>query len=165
MFVVKSTSSYTLALAALLATASLTSAGALAAPFDGLSGKWSGEGSIALSNGSTERIRCDATYAVGGGGTNLEQTLKCLSDNYNFDLHVSVEDKDGAIVGNFTEINNSVSGGISGQETKGLIRVELRAQSFTADASVATRGSSQTVKIRSPSGNLSQVNITLRRSR
>src|SRR4051794_19303495 len=126
MFVVKSTSSHTLALAVLLAAGSLTPTNAFAAPFDGLSGRWWGEGSIALSNGSTERIRCDATYAVGGGGTNLEQTLKCLSDNYNFDLHVSIEDKDGAIVGNFTETNNAVSGGISGQESRGMIRVEAR---------------------------------------
>jgi hypothetical protein len=137
---------------------------AASAPFDGLSGKWAGEGSIALTNGTTERLRCDATYAVGGGGATLDQSLKCASDNYKFDLRVSLEDKDGAIVGNFNELNNNVQGGISGQDSKGLIHVEARAQTFTADVSVATRGTSQSVKIRSPSGNLSQVNITLHKT-
>lgn len=135
-----------------------------AAAFEGLSGKWSGEGSIALTNGTTERLRCDATYTVGGGGDSLDQSLKCVSDNYNFDLRVSIEDKDGSIVGNFNETNNNVGGGISGHESRGLIQVEARAQSFSADVSVATHGTSQSVKIRSPSGNLSQVNITLHKS-
>jgi hypothetical protein len=138
---------------------------ASAAPFEGLSGKWAGEGSIALTNGTTERLRCDASYAVGGGGATLDQNLKCASDSYKFDLRVSLEDKGGAIVGNFNELNNNVQGGISGQESKGLIRVQANAQSFTADVSVATHGSTQSVKIRSASGNLSLVNITLRRAR
>ena len=42
-----------------------------ARPFTGLSGKWSGDGSIALSNGTTERLRCDATYVESGGGDDL----------------------------------------------------------------------------------------------
>lgn len=66
--------------------------------FAGLSGKWSGEGSIALTNGTTERLRCDATYAVSGGGDTLDQTLHCASDSYNFNLHDNFVDAAGQIL-------------------------------------------------------------------
>src|ERR1700744_1237291 len=53
-------------------------------PFARLAGSWSGSGTIAASNGSRERIRCVATYAVGGGGHALAQNLRCASDSYKF---------------------------------------------------------------------------------
>src|ERR1035441_2565748 len=74
-------------------------------PFAGLSGKWSGDGSIVLSNGTTERLRCDATYVESGGGDNLDQSLRCASDSYNFDLHISLADSAGAILGNWSELD------------------------------------------------------------
>jgi hypothetical protein len=153
----------------LLATGSLVSptggARAAAAPFEGLSGKWAGEGSIARSNGTTERLRCDATYAVSGGGVDLEQNLHCVSDSYNINLRVSLEDNDGAIVGNFIETNNNIQGGISGRESKGVIRLAVTGQTFSANVSVVTRGSTQSVKIRADSGDLSQVDISLHHTR
>ena len=134
-------------------------------PFAGLSGKWSGDGSIALTNGTTERMRCDATYVESGGGDNLDQSLRCASDSYNFDLHISLEDNAGAILGNWSELRRSIQGGISGHVSKGLIQVTTRGPSFTADVTVATRGTEQSVKIRAQSGDLSQVTITLHRAR
>ena len=88
-------------------------------PFAGLSGKWSGDGSIVLTNGTTERLRCDATYVVSGGGDNLDQTLRCASDSYNFDLHIGLVDTAGAILGNWSELSRNVQGGISGHELQG----------------------------------------------
>jgi hypothetical protein len=134
----------------------------MAQPFEGLSGKWAGDGSIALTNGTTERLRCDATYAVSGGNENLDQTLRCASDSYKFDLRIALSDNNGAILGNWTEISKNVSGGISGRVSRGLIQVTARGQTFTAAVTVATHGSEQTVKIRAQSGDLSQVTITLR---
>src|SRR4051812_27401464 len=42
-------------------------------PFAGMAGAWSGGGTITLDDGSNERIRCRATYAVGAGGNGLNQ--------------------------------------------------------------------------------------------
>jgi hypothetical protein len=134
-------------------------------PFAGLSGKWSGDGSIVLTDGTTERLRCDATYVESGGGDNLDQSLRCASDSYRFDLHISLVDSAGAILGNWSELSRSVQGGISGHDSKGLIQVTARGSSFTAAVTVATHGNEQSVKIRAQSGDLSQVTITLRRSR
>jgi hypothetical protein len=56
------------------------------APFAGLSGSWTGSGQVALSDGSNERLRCRAAYRVDPSGVRLQQTLKCASDSYTFDL-------------------------------------------------------------------------------
>jgi len=51
---------------------------------------WSGTGTVALSDGTTERIRCKADYKVNGTGLGLKQSLHCASDSYKFDLSSDV---------------------------------------------------------------------------
>jgi len=48
---------------------------AQAGPFAGFEGAWSGNGTVALSDGTTERIRCKADYKVNGSGLGLKQSL------------------------------------------------------------------------------------------
>ena len=55
-----------------------------------MAGNWSGAGTVTLDDGSTERIRCRASYAVGAGGNGLNQTLICASDSYKFNLSSNV---------------------------------------------------------------------------
>lgn len=132
--------------------------------FAGLSGKWAGDGSIALTSGATERLRCDAAYKVEGGGENLDLTLRCASDSYKFDLRINLVDHAGEVLGSWNEVTRSVQGGISGQDSKGQIRLTVRGQDFTAAVVVTTHESEQSVSIRAQSGELSQVAITLRRA-
>ena len=132
-----------------------------AAPFSGLAGTWSGDGSIALTKGTTERMRCDATYTVGGGGETVDLALRCASDSYHFDLRIGLADTAGAVLGAWREPTQNVEGGISGTASSDLIKVTARGQSFTAAVTVATRGKTQTVQIRAQSGDLSRVAITL----
>ena len=42
-------------------------------PFAGFNGSWSGNGTVALSDGKTERIRCKASYNVSSTGLGLKQ--------------------------------------------------------------------------------------------
>ena len=133
-------------------------------PFAGLSGKWSGDDSIVLSNGTTERLRCDATYVESGGGDNLDQTLRCGSDSYKFDLRISLVDTAGAILGNWNEVEKGVQGGISGHQLEGPHPGD--GERFESPPSTAaTHGTEQSVKIRAQSGDLSQVTITLHHAR
>ena len=135
------------------------------APFAGLSGRWTGDGSIVLTKGTTERLRCDATYKEGGGGESVDLKLRCASDSYRFDISLSLADTEGAVLGNWRESTENVDGGISGTASRTLIQVTARGQAFTAAVTVATHGAEQSVRIRSPSGQLSQVAITLHRAR
>jgi len=50
-------------------------------PFLGLSGHWSGAGTVTMTDGATERIRCKAAYAVNATGKAVQQTLRCASDS------------------------------------------------------------------------------------
>ena len=50
-------------------------------PFAGLDGAWSGNGTISLSDGSSERIRCRASYKVDGTGLGLSITHAMVSDH------------------------------------------------------------------------------------
>src|ERR1700687_4044456 len=65
---------------------SVTASNAQSGPFTGFSGAWSGNGTVALPDGTTERIRCKPDYLVDGSGLGLKQTLRCASDSYKFDL-------------------------------------------------------------------------------
>src|SRR6202790_1137900 len=71
-----------------------------AGPFAGFDGSWSGSGTVALSNGTTERIRCKADYKVNASGLALKQSLHCASDSYKFDLSSDVTSQGDRISGN-----------------------------------------------------------------
>jgi hypothetical protein len=106
---------------------------------------------VTLDDGSTERIRCRATYVVGAGGSGLNQSLTCASDSYKFDLRTNVIAEGGAIRGSWSETSRNVNGTIEGRGTSGSIQVQANAPGFNANISLTTRGNKQSVVIRSES--------------
>lgn len=135
-----------------------------AAPFAGLAGVWSGTGAISLADGHKERIKCRATYAVDDTGANLQQTLRCASDSYKFELGSNVRAIGNRIEGSWTETTRNVGGAIEGKAAGGSFNVVVSSPAFTANLSLATRGNSQTVKITSQGTEFTGVTITLARS-
>ena len=89
--------------------------------FEGFAGAWNGEGSIGLSSGVTERLRCRSTDAVGGAGDTLQMDLHCKSDTYDFDLQINVTSDGGHILGSWNEATRGVQGGIEGHGANGKI--------------------------------------------
>jgi hypothetical protein len=134
-------------------------------PFAGLSGSWSGSGTIALSDGRTERLRCQATYAVASAGMNLRQNLRCASDSYNFELRTDVDYQGGNIAGRWAETTRNVEGRISGSANAGRINAVAQGPGFAAGLAMSTRSGRQSVSIRSSGTELSQVSIDLTRKR
>ena len=120
-------------------------------PFGGLAGVWSGGGTITLDDGSTERIRCRATYAVGDGGAGLNQTLVCASDSYKFDLRSNVVASGGSLSGTWNEASRGVGGNITGRATSGNFQVVASGPGFNANITLTTRGNKQSVVIRAES--------------
>ncbi|MBU6457958.1 MAG: hypothetical protein KGQ48_10500 [Bradyrhizobium sp.] len=151
------------AVAMLAAFAFSTQSEAQSGPFNGLAGVWSGGGTVTLDDGSSERIRCRATYAVGESGHGLNQTLICASDSYKFDLRSNLIAEGGQISGNWSEMSRNISGTIQGRGGNGLIQVVASAPGFDASISVTTRGNRQSVAIRSE-GALRSATIALSRS-
>ena len=120
-------------------------------PFAGMAGVWSGGGTVTLDDGSTERIRCRATYAVGAGGSGLQQTLTCASDSYKFNLTSNVTAQGPAISGSWSETSRNINGNIEGRAGGGVIQVVASAPGFNANISLTTRGNKQSVVIRAES--------------
>jgi hypothetical protein len=132
-------------------------------PFAGLDGAWSGSGTVSLSDGSTERIRCRANYKVDGTGLGLKQNLHCASDSYKFDLSSDVTSRGERISGNWSETSRNVFGNLQGTAGGGKIDVLVEAPRFTASLMLRTSGNRQTVQI-SSKGDIRGVSITMVRS-
>ena len=149
----------TLFVASLSGSASYAQSG----PFAGMAGNWSGGGTVTLDDGSTERIRCRASYAVGGGGTGLNQSLTCASDSYKFNLASNVVSEGGSLSGTWSESSRGVVGTIQGRGSNGNFQAVASAPGFTANISLSTRGNRQSVVIRSESA-FRSASISLSRS-
>jgi len=135
-----------------VATVSGSASYAQSGPFAGMAGSWAGGGTIALEDGSTERIRCRATYAVGAGGAGLNLNLICASDSYKFDLRGNAVSERGAISGTWSETSRGINGSLDGRGASGNFQVVASSAGFTANISLATHGNRQSVTIRAQDG-------------
>ena len=135
------------------------------APFKRLAGQWSGSGTIDLTDGKREPIKCRASYAVLGDQRNLQLNIRCASDSYNFDLRASATYSAGSVSGTWSEATRLVAGTISGRADGDHINVVAKAASFSASLSLATHGARQSVVSRAHSADagIKGVSISLRR--
>jgi hypothetical protein len=133
------------------------------APFADLPGLWTGSGSIALSDGSLERLRCRATYRVDDSGMRLQQSLRCASDSYKFDLSSDVVSDGARLSGTWSESGRGISGTLQGHSNGGRISAVADAAGFSANLNLTTRGNRQSVSIVSQ-GAIRDVSITMIRS-
>src|SRR6188768_2279002 len=92
---------------------SVSAGHAQSGPFAGFDGAWSGTGTVSMSDGSSERIRCRATYKVDGGG----------SDSYKFDLSSNVTSQGNNVSGSWSEASRNVYGNLVGKAGGGQIDV------------------------------------------
>jgi hypothetical protein len=129
-------------------------------PFAGFDGSWGGNGTVTLSDGSVERIRCKADYKVNGNGLGLKQNLHCASDSYKFDLSSDVTSNGDRISGNWSERSRNIFGNLQGTAGGGQIEVFVEAAGFAANLTLKTTGTKQTVQI-SSKGEIRGVAITM----
>src|SRR5258708_32497754 len=128
---------------------SVTASQAQSGPFAGFSGAWSGNGTVALSAGTTERIRCKADYKANGTGLGLKQSLHCASDSYKFDLSSDVTSQGDRISGNWSEASRNIFGNLQGTAGGGQIDVFVEASGFAANLKLRTNGNKHTLHISS----------------
>jgi hypothetical protein len=147
--------------AALLLSAS--TGHAQSGPFAGFDGTWSGNGTVALSDGTTERIRCKADYKVSDSGMGLKQSLRCASDSYKFDLTSDVRSQGDRITGLWSEASRNINGNLQGTAGGGRIEVFVEAAGFAANLTLRASGNRQTVQIDSK-GEIRGVTITMVKS-
>jgi hypothetical protein len=157
------TSLTALAATFIIQSATVSSASAQSAPFAGLAGAWSGSGTISLSDGSKERLRCRATYRVAAGENALQQSLRCASDSYKIELSSAVTSEGGRVSGSWSEASRGISGSLQGRASGGRIAVVVDAPGFSANLTLTTTGNKQSVSIVSE-GDIRNVSIAMIKS-
>src|ERR1700747_2371307 len=85
--------------------------------FDVLLGSWRGYGQMELSEGKTERLKCNAYYT--GGGSRLGVAIRCQSEISNIEFRSKLSQSDGRISGTWEERTYNAEGTASGQATSG----------------------------------------------
>jgi hypothetical protein len=133
--------------------------------FDTLVGTWSGTGTVSLANGSKERIRCQAAYAVGNDANNLRSALRCASDSYKFELNSDVNSRGGTLSGAWREATRGLTGALSGTLRGDDVEAQINTAGFNASLSLVTNGNRQNVTLSSQSTELTGVSITLTKQR
>jgi len=118
---------------------------------------------VSLANGEQQPLRCRAAYDVAGRGDALSLNLRCASDSYNFDLTGNVEERNGAISGQWSEATRNASGTIEGRAAGDHIEAAARGQNFSANLSLTTRGNRQSVSIQPSGTEVRNVSLTLAR--
>ncbi|ABA05528.1 conserved hypothetical protein [Nitrobacter winogradskyi Nb-255] len=135
---------------------------AQSAPFTGFAGNWSGKGTVTLSDGSKENIRCKASYKVDGRGTAMNQSLHCASASYRFDLSSDVASHGNEITGHWSVASRNLFGSLHGRAGGGGIDVFAQAAGFAANLTIRTQGNRQSVRITSRD-EIRNVSITMAR--
>jgi hypothetical protein len=137
----------------LLLTPAMAADGALA----GLTGSWGGGGVIKYSDGSSERMRCNARYS--GGGAAMAMTISC-SGARNVNISGSLKANGSRISGSWSESNLGVSGSASGKAGPGSLSLGLGG-SVSGSMAVSYSGSHQSVNISVAGAPLQSVSMSL----
>ena len=132
-------------------------------PFADLSGEWSGGGTVTLSSGSNEKIRCRATYDSEAAGNNLKLALRCASDSYNVDFRGTAINSGGNMTGDWFESTNQAAGQFFGSIKGNHINARIEGQTFAALLNMTTNGNHQSVSLRSAGSRVSSITMALTR--
>ena len=149
------------ALTLIIALASWSGSRAAASPFDALLGSWRGSGQIQLSDGRTERLKCNAYYT--GGGAQLGMAIRCQSESSNVEIRSKLSQTGGRISGTWEERTFNAEGTASGQATGDNISLQISG-GVTGTMRVSYTGSRQSVAIATKGIALKNVTIDLTRS-
>jgi hypothetical protein len=137
------------------------SSGIAAPPFTGLSGAWAGAGRITMSDGSSEPIRCKATYTADKAGTKLDQVLRCASDSYKFNVKSKVGADGNALSGQWTETTYNLTGTFTGTVKGAKIEGRVRGSGLMIGVALVTRGNQQQARFLSQGTEMREVRISL----
>jgi hypothetical protein len=125
--------------------------GVAASPIDDLNGYWTGSGSVVLSGGNTERVKCAVTYKVTDGGGQIRQSMRCASTDYKIEAHADLRVKGAQVTGNWEERTYSATGQVTGRYTGSNLVLAIEGANFSAAMNISLSNCKQSISI-SPQG-------------
>lgn len=126
--------------------------------FSGLAGSWGGGGNVKFTDGSSERMRCNARYS--GGASDVSLSINCAGSAHNIDLTGRLHANGGHVSGSWNETNLGVSGSASGKSSPGHLSLGLGG-GVSGSMSVSFSGSHQDVAISVSGVALESVSMSL----
>jgi hypothetical protein len=132
-------------------------------PFAKFYGTWRGVGKVLMTDGSGDKIRCNATYSTEAGGRSVSQALVCASDSYRVDIRSFIVADGQALQGHWEESVRQASGQLEGQIVGDQLDGRISGPGFEARLSLVTGGARQTILITPAGGSISRVQIALSR--
>jgi hypothetical protein len=134
---------------------------AYAGRIEELTGYWTGAGSVVLSNGSTERVKCAVVYKVSEGSTRIKQSMRCASADYRIDGIAELRIAGAQVSGKWEERTYSASGDVSGRYTGSGFVLTIQGRTFTASMSVGLSGCRQSISIAPKGLEMRRVSMSL----
>ena len=149
------------------AAAALALAGALmtgpagAGPIEDLVGYWSGTGTITLADKEHERVKCVAVYRVSEGGTEIRQTLRCATADYNINAKAALTVKGNQVEGTWEEQTYSATGKVTGRYTGSNFNLSIQGANFSAGIEMGLSSCRQSIQIRPKGLEIRRISMSL----
>jgi hypothetical protein len=130
-------------------------------PIGEMAGYWTGNGSVTLSGGNTERVKCAVIYKVSDDGVQIKQSIRCASTDYSINATADLKVKGEQVSGSWEEKTYSATGEVSGRFTGENLVLSIQGANFTASMNVSLSACKQSINI-SPKGlDVNRINIGL----
>lgn len=152
-----------LSLAALALSASQAGAESAKSVIEQLDGRWSGWGQVKMSNGSSEQVKCVATFFVQGTGTAVRQNLRCASSSYKIDVRADLAVSGETVSGSWEERNHSNTGRLSGRLSGSTFKLAISGQALSADMTMSASTCKLNINIAPEAYNVDRIAIGLRK--
>jgi hypothetical protein len=138
---------------------------ALADPVEDLTGYWSGNGSVVLANGKTERVKCQVFYKTGEDSTQIRQSMRCASVDYSINALALLRVRGGQVTGSWEEKTYAAKGDVRGRLSGDTFALTIQGGNFTAVMNLTLSNCRQSISI-SPQGlEVTRVSIALAKER
>lgn len=132
-----------------------------ATPLEGMAGYWSGNGSVALNSGKTERVKCAVTYKVGDAGSQIKQSMRCASPDYTINAQADLRVRGDQVSGNWEEKTYSATGQVSGRYAGSSLTLNIKGANFTAAMNLSLSDCKQTISITPQGLDVNRISIAL----
>lgn len=136
---------------------------AQAASLTEMAGRWSGWGSVKLTNGATEQVKCIATYFVKDSGSSLDQNLRCASASYKIDAKANFSVNGTSVVGSWEERTHSAKGDVAGKLTDNGFNLSVTGETFSALMTMTSSKCKQSISIKPEGLDVNSISIGLRK--
>ncbi|MEO1207145.1 MAG: hypothetical protein AAFV45_12530 [Pseudomonadota bacterium] len=134
-----------------------------ASPVTDLAGRWSGWGTVNMTNGTKERVKCVSTFFIENGESSVRQNLRCASSAYKIDVRSDLNVKGKAITGTWEERNHNNSGQITGRLSGSTFRLAISGPVLNAKMTLNASRCKMNINITPVDFNVERIAIGMRK--